>query len=106
MTALCGEARFTDSGKQPPSLLNPRVVFEVLSPSTEGFDRGIKFERYRRLESLSDYVLVSADRMRVEHHYLRDDGKWDLDDLSRPVGELASASAWDARCRCRKSTSA
>ena len=92
VTALCGEAKFTDSGKQPPSLLNPRVVFEVLSPSTEGFDRGIKFERYRRLETLSDYVLVSADRMRVEHHYLRDDGKWDLDDLSTPGEALRLVS--------------
>ena len=92
VTASCGEPKFTDSGKQPPSLLNPRVVFEVLSPSTEGFDRGIKFERYRRLETLSDYVLVSADRMRVEHHYLRDDGKWDLDDLSRPADVLCLAS--------------
>jgi Uma2 family endonuclease len=92
VTALCGEAKFSDSGKQPPSLLNPRVVFEVLSPSTEGFDRGIKFERYRRLETLSDYVLVNADAMRVEHHYLRDDGKWDLDDLTTPEQVLRLAS--------------
>ena len=92
VTALCGEAKFTDSGKQPPSLLNPRVIFEVLSASTEGFDRGIKFARYRRLETLSDYVLVTADAIRVEHHYLRDDGKWDLDDLTTPQEVLRLAS--------------
>ena len=84
VTALCGEPKFTATGKQPPSLLNPRVVFEVLSPSTEAFDRGIKFARYRRLETLTDYVLVSTDQRRVEHHRLRDDGVWDYEDLGDP----------------------
>ncbi len=88
VTALCGEPKFSDVGVNPPSLLNPRVIFEVLSPSTESFDRGIKFARYRRLETLSDYVLVSTDRMRVEHHRLREDGVWVLDDLGTPDGIL------------------
>ena len=92
VTALSGEAKFATTGKQPPNLLNPRVIFEVLSPSTERWDRGIKFDRYRRLESLSDYVLVTADAMRVEHHYLRDDGKWDLDDLTTPQEVLRLVS--------------
>jgi Uma2 family endonuclease len=68
-------------GTNPPSLLNPQVIFEVLSPSTEAFDRGIKATRYRRVETLSDYVLVSTDRMRVEHYHLRDDGVWVFDEL-------------------------
>ena len=88
VTALCGEPKFATIGQQPPSLLNPRVIFEVLSPSTEAFDRGIKFARYRRLETLTDYVLVSADRMRVEHHRLRDDGVWDYEDLADPDERL------------------
>ena len=79
--ALCGEPKFETVGKNPPSLLNPRVIFEVLSPSTEPFDRGIKFARYRRLETLTDYVLVATDQNRVEHHRLREDGIWDYDDL-------------------------
>ena len=77
VTALCGAPQFAAVGPGSPSLLNPRVIFEVLSPSTEAFDRGIKFDRYRRLETLSDYVLVSVETMRVEHHHLRDDGKWE-----------------------------
>jgi Uma2 family endonuclease len=81
VTALCGEPTFEGTGKNPPSLLNPRVIFEVLSPSTEGFDRGIKFSRYRRLETLTDYLLVAADERRVEHHRLREDGVWVYDDL-------------------------
>ena len=92
VTALCGEPRFTDVGPNPPSLLNPRVIFEVLAPSTEGFDRGIRFARYRRLETLSDYVLVSADRRRVEHHRPREDGRWVLDDLGAPGEVLRLAS--------------
>ena len=84
LTALCGEPEFATVGKQPPSLLNPRVIFEVLSPSTEAFDRGIKFARYRRLETLTDYVLISTHQMRVEHHRLRDDGVWDYEDLGEP----------------------
>ena len=84
VTALCGEPTFATTGKQPPSLLNPRVIFEVLSPGTEAFDRGIKFARYRRLETLTDYVLVSTHQMRVEHHRLRDDGVWDYEDLGDP----------------------
>ena len=57
ISALCGQPRF-DEAYQPASLLNPQVIFEVLSPSTEAFDRGDKFGRYRRLESFTQYVLV------------------------------------------------
>jgi Uma2 family endonuclease len=74
--ALCGEPQFEGVGSNPPSLLNPQVIFEVLSPSTEAFDRGDKFARYRRLDSLTDYVLVAADRVWVEHHRLQDNGVW------------------------------
>lgn len=81
VTALCGEPKFEGKKNDPPSLLNPAVIFEVLSPSTAAFDRGEKFARYRRLETLRHYVLVSADQMRVEHHQLRDDGVWVLNDL-------------------------
>ena len=84
VTALCGEPKFATTGNQPPSLLNPRVIFEVLSPSTEAFDRGEKFARYRRLETLTDYVLISTHQMRVEHHRLRDDGVWNYEDLGDP----------------------
>ena len=87
-SALCGEPKFAATGKQPPNLLNPRVIFEVLSPSTETWDRGIKFERYRRLETLTDYVLVSPDQMRVEHHQLREDGRWAYDELVEPQETL------------------
>ncbi len=90
--ALCGEPKFEGKKNDPPSLLNPEVIFEVLSPSTEAFDRGDKFARYRRLETLRDYVLVSADRMRVEHHHLQDNGVWAYADHGEPDEVLRLAS--------------
>ncbi len=62
----CAPPSFEDSVTD--TLLNPLVIFEVLSPSTEAYDRGEKFAHYRRLESLREYVLVAQDRMCVEHH--------------------------------------
>ncbi|HEY0349211.1 MAG TPA: Uma2 family endonuclease [Pyrinomonadaceae bacterium] len=72
---VCGEANFHD--EHGDVLLNPAVIFEVLSPSTEKYDRGEKFRRYRtEIESLQDYVLVSQDQFRVEHHHREADGAW------------------------------
>ena len=73
--AFCGEPQFDTSAK-PHSLLNPQVIFEILSPSTESFDRGDKFERYKRLESFTDYVLVASETMRVEHYARQEGGGW------------------------------
>ena len=64
LSALCGTPQF-DTTANPQSLLNPQVIFEVLSPSTENFDRGDKFEGYKRIESLTDYVLIASEMMRV-----------------------------------------
>lgn len=57
-------------------LTNPRVIFEVLSPSTEADDRGEKFDDYRRLESFEEYLLVAQHRPRVEAFYRKGDGEW------------------------------
>ena len=78
VVALCGEPKFDRTGT-PATLLNPQVIFEVLSPSTASFDRGDKLNRYRLLESLTDYVLVAADRMRVEHHTRQANGEAEQD---------------------------
>ena len=63
---VCGEPRFEDNAFD--TLLNPIVLVEVLSPSTEAYDRGEKFEHYQQLTSLREYILVSQDEVRVEHH--------------------------------------
>ncbi|MCC7018501.1 MAG: Uma2 family endonuclease [Ardenticatenales bacterium] len=64
VTVVCGETQFSDDGYD--NLLNPTVIFEVLSPSTEAHDRGAKWFRYRQMPSLQQYVLVSQDRPQIE----------------------------------------
>lgn len=74
-TVVCGEPRFHDQHRDV--LLNPTAIFEVLSPSTEAFDRGEKFLRYRtQLETLSDYVLLSTDKPLIEHFQRQPGGQW------------------------------
>lgn len=58
------------------TLLNPSVIFEVLSKSTEQNDRGDKFEQYRNIDSLADYILVSQDRCSIEQFTRQPDGLW------------------------------
>ena len=87
VSALCGQPRF-DEIYQPASLLNPQVIFEVLSPSTEAFDRGDKFGRYRRLESFTQYVLISTERRCVEHFIRQADGSWKFVAYTRPNDSL------------------
>jgi Uma2 family endonuclease len=62
--------------KEPDTLLNPVVIVEVLSPSTESYDRGKKFELYRALESLRDYVLIASERIQVERFSRQPNGQW------------------------------
>jgi Uma2 family endonuclease len=84
---VCGEASFHD--EQGDVLLNPTVIFEVLSPSTEKYDRGEKSLRYRtQISALQDYVLVSQDQMRVEHHHRESDGEWSVTEVSAAEGVL------------------
>jgi len=85
IAAVCGEARFEDT--HIDTLLNPMVIVEVLSPSTEAYDRGEKFAHYRRLESLREYVLVAQNKMRVEH-FRREGEEWILSEISEPEGTL------------------
>ena len=75
---VCEEPRFEDDVFD--ILLNPIVVVEVLSPSTEAYDRGDKFAHYRQLQSLQEYVLVSQDKVRVDH-YARHETQWILTDF-------------------------
>jgi Uma2 family endonuclease len=75
VVVVCGEPRFYDERRD--ILTNPAVVFEVLSPSTEAYDRGEKFLRYRtHIETLHEYVLVSQHRPLVEHYVRQPDGSW------------------------------
>src|SRR5712692_10093510 len=77
LVVVCGPMQFHDQVRDV--LLNPTVLIEVLSPSTEAFDRGAKFRRYRRwLPTLTDYVLVAQDLPVVDHYHRGDDALWTL----------------------------
>lgn len=79
LVVACAERKFEDS--QVDTLLNPRVVGEVLSDSTEAYDRGTKAYYYRGLASLREFVLIAQDRALVEH-YVRREGQWFITDLA------------------------
>ncbi len=74
VSVTCGEPEFLDGSLDV--LLNPLVVVEVLSPSTESYDRGAKFALYQRLPSLQEYLLVSQNVPQVERYARQPDGRW------------------------------
>ena len=84
-SVVCGPPLLGDDKQD--ILLNPVVIFEVLSPSTEKYDRGLKFQSYRTIESLKDYILVDQEKMRIEH-YIRQTAGWTLRDCQHPDEEL------------------
>jgi len=90
IAVVCGEERYLDD--EFDTLLNPVVLVEVLSESTEAYDRGKKFELYRPIASLREYVLVAQDRKRVEAFRLNERGHWELFEAAGDgaVIELAS----------------
>ncbi len=81
VVVACNEPLFED--KDYDSLLNPRVIIEVLSPSTEAYDRGEKFELYKQNNSLREYLLVSQAEIKVEHFYLQNIG-WSRTEFLKP----------------------
>jgi Uma2 family endonuclease len=74
VSVTCGERRY-DKG-DPPSLLNPTVLVEVTSDTTEDFDRGTKFIQYQTISELNDYVIVSHRERRIDHYRREGDGQW------------------------------
>jgi Uma2 family endonuclease len=80
VSVVCGEPRFHDGRRD--MVQNPTLIVEVLSPSTEAYDRGAKFAQYRRLDSLTDYVLISPSEYRVEHFVRQKDNLWLLSEVT------------------------
>ncbi len=76
VVVICGEFEF--AADDPMAVTNPRVIFEILSPSTEAYDRGEKFELYQHLPSLQEYILVAQNRARVDRFTREPDGQWRL----------------------------
>lgn len=89
-SVVCGKPVLAD--ERQDILLNPAVIFEILSPSTEKYDRGVKFQNYRTIDSLMDYILVAQDAVRVEHYTRGDDNTWTLRDHQTLEEELKIVS--------------
>jgi len=92
VAVVCGPARFEDA--ELDTLLNPIVVIEVLSKSTEAYDRGTKLSHYRSIPSLQEALLVAQDQVHVEQFVRQSGNEWlfrELDDLAAEV-ELPSIS--------------
>lgn len=109
VSALCGEAEFEEvSGVD--ALVNPTLLIEVLSPSTEAYDRGEKFSHYKSIPTLREYLLVAQHRPHVTHLFKDDEGKWihtevnDLEssvrlhslDCEMPMSEIYSGVTFDS----------
>ncbi|MCK6578691.1 MAG: Uma2 family endonuclease [Anaerolineae bacterium] len=73
LTVVCGPPLYDECGE---TLLNPTLIVEVLSPTTETYDRGEKFRRYQQLESLQEYVLIDQGRPVIEVFTRQPGGKW------------------------------
>jgi len=97
VTVVCGEPRLEDLTKNArhslasenrvfgqvfDTLLNPTVVIEVLSPSTAAYDRQEKFARYQQIASLKEYILISQNRIHLEHH-LRQENQWSATEFQK-----------------------
>ena len=87
LIVYCGEPRYHDHYRDV--LVNPAVLFEVYSPTSEAYDRGHKFSCYQHLESLTDYVLIAEDEPRIEHFARQTENSWLLTITTGLDGEIS-----------------
>ncbi len=78
------------------TLLNPKVIIEILSPSTEAYDRGDKFAQYRTVDSLTDYLLITQGKPHIEHYIRQPDNTWVLTDY-RSLDDIVSIASIDCK---------
>jgi Uma2 family endonuclease len=83
---VCSEPRFLD--KTRDTLLNPSLILEVLSPSTEAYDRGRKFAHYKKIDSLAEYLLISSEEMHADLFRRMPDGSWTVVSAEKPEDVL------------------
>jgi Uma2 family endonuclease len=78
ISVICGEPIFVDG--EFDTITNPTVIIEILSPSSEAYDRGKKSQHYREVKTLQDYLLVAQDKAHIERYTRQEDGQWLLKD--------------------------
>ncbi len=94
VVAFCGGAVLLEDGR-PDTLLNPSMIVEVLSKSTAEYDRGSKFDHYKTITTLTEYVLVWQDKRRVARYRRQEDGGWSLHDF---IGDGADIELSSVGC--------
>jgi len=90
VVVVCDPPEYVDT--KLDTLTNPAFIAEVLSETTEKYDRGAKFERYRGVPTLSEYLLLAQDRVHVELYTRQPDGAWVLHEWNDPAAEIELAS--------------
>ncbi|MBC8159716.1 MAG: Uma2 family endonuclease [Roseiflexaceae bacterium] len=93
VTIVCGQPQFTDEARD--TILNPVLIIEVLSPSTERYDRGMKFQNYRTIDTLQDYIIIAQDHHHIEHYSRQETGQWLLNEV---VGSEATLDIPTLQC--------
>ena len=96
VVVICDPLEYVDDHQD--TVTNPTLIAEVLSESTQNYDRGEKFERYRAIQSLNEYLLVAQDRVHVELYTRQSEGEWLLREWNDRGGEVELTSP---RCRLR-----
>jgi Uma2 family endonuclease len=106
-SVICGDLQYANDRRDV--ILNPLLIVDVLSPSTEGYDRGKKFELYRTIPSFREYLIVHQDQRYVEYYSRKDDDSWLLRDrtgmddvltiarlnIQIPLADLYAAALFD-----------
>jgi Uma2 family endonuclease len=82
IVAVCGEEIYEDETED--TLINPQLIIEVLSKSTEASDRGVKFEYYQTIESFREYVLITQEPFRVEQYVRKNENEWSYFEFRKP----------------------
>lgn len=77
MTIVCGTPEFTNRAKRD-TLLNPTMIIEILSRTTERYDRGVKFQNYRTIETLKEYILIAQNKPHIERYIRHEGNTWML----------------------------
>ena len=90
VVVVCGDPVFIDA--ELDTLTNPLLIVEVLSKTTKNYDRGEKFERYRSIATLQQYLLIAQDKVHIESHARQLDGSWVLRETNDPGDTIDLAS--------------
>lgn len=88
----CGEFAISDVDKD--TIIQPRLLFEILSPSTKDYDRGGKFQLYRDIPTLKEYILLDPESIHVEAFRINNSGHWELEEY-KATSENLSLPALD-----------